>query len=237
MDLNEIAAAWLETPNGRKWALVQIKANLAKLPSVTAYDDDLIRGALDDLKTPSALLTALRGEVGLTTEPASSVYVPVVHDAGGDEPWRSAELPFDVCAEVLDLPRAELAGSWNELTVRSGIPETLTGWEIVVLDIYRWLEQTTHPRPDKFARGLLREAPKGRNWGIILRRGKCEIHPAPLQLDASAYGRIRSFYDPLDRIEAIEAAAEALACANPGRPAEVASISEQIGQLPLGDRL
>jgi hypothetical protein len=226
MEIGEIAEAWLDTPKGRKWAIERIKTDLRKLPSLTTYDDQRVRLALADLTSPKLLLSALRSGVGVTTEQASYIGVPL-EGASGAEPWRSTELPFDACADVLGIGRADLASAWTDLTGLTVIPESLAGWDLLLVDIYRWLDQTTHARPDRFVRSLMGQRPEGRNWAIVVRRGRAEIHPAPLKLDASAYRGVRSFYDPIDRIEAIDAVAGKLVDAHPQSEPPVDPFGEQ----------
>jgi len=236
MEIGEIAEAWLETPKGRKWAIERIKTDLRKLPSLTTYDDNLVRSALPGVTSPRLFLAALREGSGVTTEQASYIGVPL-EGASGTEPWRSTELPFDVCADLLGIGRADLASSWNDLTGLTSVPDGLTGWDLLLVDVYRWLDQTTHARPDRFVRSLMGQRPVGRNWAIVVRRGRAEIHLAPLKLDASAYRGVRSFYDPIDRIEAIEIATERLRPTEPQPQPVGESISEQLGELHLGDKL
>jgi hypothetical protein len=88
MEIGEIAEAWLDTPKGRKWAVDRIKTDLRTLPSLTTYDDNLVRSALSELTTPKLLLAALREGAGVTTEQASYIGVPL-EGASDTEPWRS----------------------------------------------------------------------------------------------------------------------------------------------------
>lgn len=236
MDIGEIAEAWLETPKGRKWAVERIKTDLRKLPSLTTYDDNLVRSALPELTSPKLLLSALREGAGVTTEQASYIGVPL-EGASDTEPWRSTELPFDACADLLGIGRADLASSWTDLTGLTSRPDGLSGWDVLLVDIYRWLDETTHARPDRFVRSLMGQRPIGRNWAIVVRRGRAEIHPAPLKLDATAYRGVRSFYDPIDRIEAIETATERVSPPETQPQIDGESISEQLGELRLGDKL
>jgi hypothetical protein len=208
MEIHEIAEAWLETPKGRKWAIERISTDLRKLPSLATYDDNLVRSALPGLTSPKLLLAALREGTGVTTEQPSYIGVPL-ESATDTEPWRLTELPFDVCADLLGIGRADLASSWGDLTGQTSVPVGLTGWNVLLVDVYRWLDKTTHARPDRFVRSLMSQRPVGGNWAIVVRRGRAEIHSAPLKLDVSAYRGVRAFYDPIERIEAIEIAAEA----------------------------
>ena len=122
MELRDIAAEWLATPNGHKWAVDRIKSDLAKFPTLGNYSDTEVATALPAAKSPALLAAAVIGSEAVTFGRVSFEDASIeTHSAR--EPWRSAKFTPEYGADVLDIPRVDFGNCWMEIHVERVVPQ------------------------------------------------------------------------------------------------------------------
>jgi hypothetical protein len=206
MELRDIAAEWLATPNGHKWAVGRIKADLAKFPTLGNYSAAELAEALPSAKTPALLAAAILRDKRVTINRVAFEDASIeTHSAL--EPWRSAKFGTDHGADLLGIPRVDFGDYWMAIHIERIVPEKVTGLDILLVAIFRWFHAVRANEPERNIRFLMQNPPAGKDWVITESKGKITVRGAPLTISPTSK-TIPKIYDPFDLIQLIEAAIE-----------------------------
>lgn len=203
MNRFEIARRWVESPNGQRWAIERVQSDLAAQPSIENHSDSEVEAAVAVATSPTQLVAELmRNELvvlgGISFDGVS------IATTAGDEPWVDARFTVAEVADMLGSRRDDVVADFIRLRQDPMVPDLVLGWEVVILDLRRWLRKERVVSADTICRQLMETRPAGRKWVLTASRSRATVHGLPLVFVAGTKGS-KSVYDPIEIIEAIEA--------------------------------
>lgn len=198
MNRHEIARLWLATPNGQRWGQDQIESLLGKNPTLERCSDSEVNEALARASTPAELALLLAEKDVLIRGRVTFEGVAVEVDSGSS-PWRARTFSFSEAADHLGFRVAEVVDHWVVIHRNPSVPELVSSFELLLIDIRVWLNRFHKTWTDQIVRELLQSPPAGEDWVITRNSAGVTVRALPLVFPPGAQGP-RMVYDPIELI-------------------------------------